>query len=148
MKKIPVSMQQQLDAKLTVGITASWISTSLLLVPMVLVLRPSVGMILTYLLGSLIGCILVNQLALIVDIWFPKLNWDTELASVKSNFFPVLVFWGSMVLGGVSVFALIEFSSSPSVFNFLCVLYVVVVAVLCGLLWRVPAKVFWYRRKK
>ncbi|EOS60260.1 hypothetical protein C815_01548 [Firmicutes bacterium M10-2] len=84
-KYIPLSMKKQIAAKAGIGIAFSMISSLIFLIPMHWLFRYPVYYDLAYLAGSMLSCILINQIAILIDGLHPKLNWEDETQAVKNN---------------------------------------------------------------
>ena len=98
-KYLPVDHKTIINAKvisgifmgivgIVVGITVVWILFSLPLY-----------MALMALLISLPCAVFINYLGILLDLKFPKLNWDNEQKAVKQNLNGVLIMFISMALG-------------------------------------------------
>lgn len=144
MKSVPVSLQAQLNAKLLTAFMFSMLGMVLMLIPMFILIRLPLAFVLSYLAGCALTCLVTNQVALIGDIRFPKLNWTSEAAAVKNNFGPVLEIFAFMALALVSIWLLVEFAFSGNgmVFNIVCSVMGIVFLILALLLWKVPAWAF------
>jgi ABC-2 type transport system permease protein len=82
---IPVPARSQVLAKLIPGLVLSGISLLLMAVPAVFIFR--IGPLETFWLAAVSAAATcgANLLGLLIDISFPKLDWEDENAAVKSN---------------------------------------------------------------
>lgn len=99
-KYIPLSMKKQIAAKAGIGIAFSMLSSLIFLIPLHWIFRYPVYYDLAYLSGSLLTCVLINQIAILIDGLHPKINWEDETQAVKNNMnvmAEILVSW--LILG-------------------------------------------------
>lgn len=78
-------MKKQIAAKAGIGIAFSMLSSLIFLVPLHWIFRYPVYYDLAYLVGSLLSCVLINQIAILIDGLHPKINWEDETQAVKNN---------------------------------------------------------------
>lgn len=96
MKFIPMSIKEQLHAKVLSGILLSILSMLLTMLCLYFLL-PIIPLnwYLIIFLTSIITIILGNFIGIIIDILHPKLVWEQEASAVKQNFAgPVSMFLG------------------------------------------------------
>lgn len=102
MKYIPLSYRSQIKGKLLCGIEVCAVGSSgyvgLLLILAVVFFGVPVWALPLGLLLSVLVNVLFNCIQLLVDIWKPKLVWETETQAVKQNMNVVLEMFGSMGL--------------------------------------------------
>ncbi len=96
MKYIPMSLKQQLHAKVLSGIIPSVLSLflTLLCIPFLMPVIPVQWYIIIF-VTSIITIVLSNFIGLYIDILRPKLVWEQEASAVKQNFSGIV----SMLLG-------------------------------------------------
>ena len=82
---IPVPYRTQVLAKLLPGLGMSWLSMGEIALISPFILRIPFSALLGILAAGIVTVAGVNMLGLIVDIHFPKLDWDDETAAVKRN---------------------------------------------------------------
>lgn len=104
MKYIPLSYTKQLLAKVFSGILVSFIGLSVMLVLSIVLLRLSPLMILFMIIIMFLSVIFTNIAGIILDLYFPKLNWDNEQKAVKQNFNTVICILVGFMLSGLIVF--------------------------------------------
>lgn len=102
MKYIPLSYRSQIKGKLLCGIEVCAVGSSgytgiLLLLAVLFFGVPALALPLGLILSVLVN-VMFNCLQLLVDIWKPKLVWETETQAVKQNMNVVLEMFGSMGL--------------------------------------------------
>ncbi|MCI8514200.1 MAG: hypothetical protein HFI93_06170 [Lachnospiraceae bacterium] len=102
MKYIPLSYRDQIRGKLLCGIEICAVGSSgytgiLLVLAVAFLGVPAAALPLGLILSVLIN-VLFNCLQLLVDLWRPKLVWETETQAVKQNLNVVVEMFGSMGL--------------------------------------------------
>jgi len=109
-KYLPVNYKDIINAKvmagiiigftgIVIGLTAVWILVSL-----------PVYMVLMALIISLPSAIFINYVGVLLDLKFPKLNWDDEQKAVKQNINGVLIIFISVALGFINFVPLLLFN--------------------------------------
>lgn len=84
-KMIPMAMEKQIYAKMSVGVLFSLIGTLILIIPAHFIFTYPVYYDVVFVLGALLSTILINEIAILIDGLHPKLNWEDETAAVKNN---------------------------------------------------------------
>lgn len=82
---LPVSFERQINAKVLAGIIVSLIGTVMMLGVAVLLVRVPVYFIVLAFIVSLLSIVFCNYLGILIDLNYPKLNWDNEQKAVKQN---------------------------------------------------------------
>ena len=108
LKYIPVSYKKQINSKLLSGILMGLVGVLLMIIVAIIITNPKVELILIALFVSLIGIIFTSETGILLDLFFPKLNWDTEQKAVKQNFNAMINMFLSMGIAGLSVFAVVK----------------------------------------
>ncbi|MDF2879894.1 MAG: hypothetical protein K0R54_451 [Clostridiaceae bacterium] len=115
MKYIPLSYTKQLLAKVISGILVSFIGLTLMLVLSIVLFRLSPLMILFMIFIMISSVIFTNIAGIILDLYFPKLNWDNEQKAVKQNFNTVICIFGGFIMAGLIIFLSFKFNLSVPV---------------------------------
>lgn len=103
MKYIPVPYQTQFMAKILPALAVELVGVLILLIPAIIILRPSaLSVLIGLILGSLLSLVL-NLAMLAVDIIKPVLNWTSEQKAVKQNFNAMVSTFLSMIVGAIPV---------------------------------------------
>lgn len=84
MKFLPISMEQQIFAKILTGILVGFIGVLTMGIG-IYIIGLEVGTVLLGVVLSLNGIIFMNMLGMLLDLMKPKLNWDNEQQAVKQN---------------------------------------------------------------
>ncbi len=108
-KYIPVKYEVQLMAKILSGIVMGLVGIISMLIVVLALIRPSAMTVLLLILFSLLGVVFTNFTGIIIDLYFPKLNWDNEQKAVKQNMNVILNMLVSFLAGGGIVFLVIRF---------------------------------------
>ncbi|WP_164917253.1 hypothetical protein [Clostridium sp. JN-9] len=104
MKYIPLSYTKQLLAKVFSGILVSFIGLSIILVLSIVFFRLSPLMILFMIIVMILSVIFTNIAGIILDLYFPKLNWDNEQKAVKQNFNTLICILAGFLLSALIIF--------------------------------------------
>jgi hypothetical protein len=108
-KYIPVSYTTQLTAKLLSGIMLSTIAIVMMLLVGIILIKPSVYLPIIILFLSLPAVTFICIIGIIIDLNFPKLNWDNEVKAVKQNFNVVITLVIGMITAALIGFLVIKF---------------------------------------
>lgn len=96
---MPVDYKTVINAKVISGIFMGFAGIAAGIAVVWVLFYLPVHMILTALIISLPCSVFINYLAILLDLKFPKLNWDDEQKAVKQNMNGVLIMFISMALG-------------------------------------------------
>lgn len=83
---IPIKFKTQILAKAVSGMIVSFISEVLILVSSIFIFKISIYIVLLSLIVSILGNVGFSLLGILIDLKFPKLQWENEVAVVKNNF--------------------------------------------------------------
>lgn len=110
-KYIPVSYATQLTAKLLSGIIMSTISMIVMIFVAILLIRPPIYLPIAILILSLPTIIFISIVGILIDLNFPKLNWDNEVKAVKQNFNVFITLLFGVILAAAIVFIVLNFKN-------------------------------------
>lgn len=96
---MPVDYKTVINAKVISGIFMSFAGILAGITVVWILFYLPINMVLMALLISLPCSVSINYLAILLDLKFPKLNWDDEQKAVKQNMNGVLIMFISMALG-------------------------------------------------
>lgn len=82
---LPVRPETQILAKLIPGTALSLASLLLMVVPASVILRPGLQTVAVVCVLGVVGVLSANMIGLLVDLAFPKLDWQDETVAVKQN---------------------------------------------------------------
>jgi len=85
-KYIPVSYTTQLTAKLLSGIIMSTVAIVVMLLVGIILIKPPIYLPIIILFLSMPAITFISIVGILIDLNFPKLNWDNEVKAVKQNF--------------------------------------------------------------
>lgn len=111
-KYIPLSFKDQIKARMLPGFILSAISVFITLALSFYYIGFIPELIFTGLIVSILGVLLTTFTGMLLDLKFPKLNWDTEEKAVKQNLNFVAVMFGSMLLAVASVILIVSLKLS------------------------------------
>lgn len=111
MKFIPVSYKDQIKGKLLageiVGLGTVLPVPVILLVVAVVLFDVSPVVIPLGIFGAVVSFMICNYFQMLIDLFSPKLNWETEQGAVKQNFNTFISVMGIMIGGGLFCFGLV-----------------------------------------
>lgn len=97
MNYLPVSYEKQIISKVLSGIIVSAVSAIIFSAAGIALLKiPLINAVLVLIIAGL-GIGAYSFLGIILDLKFPKLEWETETEAVKRNFNGVIMIFGSMI---------------------------------------------------
>lgn len=99
-KYIPLSFKDQIIARIMPGFILSSISVLLTLGVAFFAIELVPELIITGLIVSVLGILLTSFVGILLELKFPKLNWDNEEKAVKQNLNYMVVMFGSIILAG------------------------------------------------
>lgn len=106
-KYMPVSYRIQMMAKVLSGFILSMAGILIVIILLALSMKlPLYAVLLSIILGVLAAAF-SSFTGILIDVNFPKLNWDNETRAVKQNFNGVLNMLLGIVFAGISIFAVI-----------------------------------------
>lgn len=108
-KYIPVSYTTQLTAKLLSGIIMSTIAIVMMLLVAVILIKPPVYLPIIILFLSLPAIVFISIVGILIDLNFPKLNWDNEVKAVKQNFNVVITLLIGVITAAGIGFLVVKF---------------------------------------
>lgn len=111
-KYIPLSFKDQIMARIIPGIVLSSISVLITLGVAFFYIGLIPELIVTGLIVSVLGILLTSFVGILLELKFPKLNWDNEEKAVKQNMNFMAVMFGSMILSVGAVILIISLGLS------------------------------------
>lgn len=108
-KYIAVSYHDQIMAKIMTGVILGMVATLSMLAAAIYILLPPIHLILFIIIVGAVGVLFTSFVGILIDLNFPKLNWDNEQKAVKQNMnlmFSILI---STVVAAVVVIPVIVF---------------------------------------
>lgn len=111
-KFIPVDYKKQIEAKILSGAIMGSIGTVMILIVGIIIFKIPNLLLFLILVGSLFGILFNSFTGIIIDLKFPKLNWDNEQKAVKQNFNVVINMIIGVLIAGLLVFIELKFQFS------------------------------------
>lgn len=109
-KYIPVSYRTQIHAKVLSGSILSIAGAVLMLVVAIAVLEIPLYIGLLIFEIGLLGTLLISFIEILLDLYNPKLDWDSEQKAVKQNLNVVYSMIISSIIAGLTIYAALQFS--------------------------------------
>jgi ABC-2 type transport system permease protein len=109
-KYIPVSYRTQINGKVLSGSILSMAGAVLMLVVAIAVLKIPLYIGLLILAAGWLGTLLISFIEILLDLYNPKLDWDSEQKAVKQNLNVVYSMIISSIIAGLTIYAALHFS--------------------------------------
>ncbi|WP_026477400.1 putative ABC transporter permease subunit [Alkaliphilus transvaalensis] len=109
-KYLPVSYRDQITAKVLSGFIIGILGMLMAVVFIGILLRPPIYLLLLVLTTAWIPILLLSFTGIFIDLFNPKLDWDTEQKAVKQNLNLIYNLLISLVLGGITLFPIFKFN--------------------------------------
>lgn len=106
-KYIPVSYRKQLMAKIWCYILLNSIGLGLIIIIAMVIAVPPVYLLVQILVMAVLVTLFSGFLGILVDLTFPKLEWDTEQRAVKQNMNVLIVMLLGWVIAGLTIFGVV-----------------------------------------
>lgn len=142
MNYIPVPYEKQIISKVLSGIIVSTISAAIFSVIGIILLKiPPITAILILIIAAL-GLSAYSFLGIVLDLKFPKLDWDNETAAVKQNFNPIIMIFGTIIFTAIIsiIIGLLQLNLLVT-FIILLLIYGTILIVNCKLSLAIGAKI-------
>ncbi len=119
-KYMPVNYETILMSKVISSFIIEGITTLIWIVPVFIVLKLPIIISLSILLISIVTIIFSNLIGTVIDLNFPKLNWDNEQEAIKKNLNPFINLFLSIIIGGIIIYSSYKFNlDSPYTFIYI-----------------------------
>jgi len=109
LKYMPVDFKKIIIGKTLPAIIMGVLATIIIIIIGILLLKLSVVTVVFAFIVSFIGVIFTSFTGILIDLTFPKLNWDTEQKAVKQNMNGLLNMLIGVIVAAVIVFIVIKF---------------------------------------
>jgi ABC-2 type transport system permease protein len=106
-KYLPISYKKQILAKVISAILLNSIGLGLLIVVAMVALIPPVYLLVQMVVLSVVVTVFVSFGGVLVDLAFPKLQWDTEQRAVKQNINVLILMLIGFVIIGLTIFGIV-----------------------------------------
>jgi ABC-2 type transport system permease protein len=106
-KYLPISYKKQIMAKVLSAVLLNFIGLGLIIATAMIILIPPVYLLLQIIVLAVLVTIFSAFIGILVDLSFPKLQWDTEQRAVKQNMNVLIVMLLGYVIGGLIIFCII-----------------------------------------
>ncbi|MFL0269129.1 putative ABC transporter permease subunit [Candidatus Clostridium radicumherbarum] len=131
-KYMPISYGKQIAAKLLSAIMLNLIGVGLLIIAAMVIFIPPVYLLLQLIVIAILVVLFSAFLGILIDLTYPKLDWDNEQRAVKQNMNVIITMLLGVVIAGLTIAAIIftklglwqAFGAIVIVFGVLdCILY-------------------------
>lgn len=106
-KYLPISYSKQILGKVLSAVILNSIGILVMIIVAIAIVQPPVYLILMVMILGIVVTFFTAFVGILIDINFPKLQWENEQKAVKQNVNVVIMMFGGMIIGGLSVFAVI-----------------------------------------
>jgi ABC-2 type transport system permease protein len=104
-KYLPVSFSDQIMAKVLSGVSMGIVGMFSLLIAAIVLFKIQIFMIFGVMLTGFAAILFTSFTGILIDLYNPKLNWDTEQKAVKQNLNVIFTLLICSAIGGLTVFA-------------------------------------------
>lgn len=123
-KYLPISYKKQIMAKVLSSVLLNFIGLGLLIITSAVVLAPPISLIAQAVILSVIVTLFTSFVGILIDLAFPKLQWDSEQRAVKNNLNVLILMFICFAIGAVTIFGVIVLNASLWIsFGVLTVVY-------------------------
>ena len=109
-KYIPVDYTTQFAAKILSGMIMGVVSIIVMLLMAIVLIKAPLYLVVMSLIVSIPGLLFSSMAGLLIDLNYPKLNWDNEVKAVKQNFNGFLSLIVGVLGAAISAMPIIKFS--------------------------------------
>ena len=109
-KYIPVSYRTQILAKVLSGFILSIAGAVFTLIAATAVFKLPLYISMLILAAGWMGMLFISFVEILLDLYNPKLDWDSEQKAVKQNLNVVYSMIISSIVGGLTIYAALQFS--------------------------------------
>ncbi|MCM8709464.1 transporter [Clostridium sp. SYSU_GA19001] len=121
---LPISYKKQIMAKVLSSVLLNFIGLGLLIIIAAVILVPPVYLIIQLIVLAVLATLFGSFLGILIDLIFPKLQWDTEQRAVKNNFNVIILMFIGFAVAGLTIFAIVIFKLNLwTAFGALVILY-------------------------
>lgn len=108
-KYIPMDYKNQLLSKILAAFIINFSGIMLIIFLITIMVRPPLYIFIIIILLSIIGTIFSIFLGMIIDLHYPKLNWDNEQRAVKQNLNVLWYMISGSLITGILIFLTVKF---------------------------------------
>lgn len=135
LKYIPIDFRQIIIGKTMPAIVMGVFSVLLILIMAIMVMKLSLVVIIFTAVVCLLGIVFTSFTGILIDLTFPKLNWDTEQKAVKQNMNGMLNMVIGIAVAVIVIFVVVEFKINLNItFVAIAVLFTLIDFVLFNLI--------------
>jgi ABC-2 type transport system permease protein len=109
LKYMPIDFRQIIIGKTMPAIVMGVFSVLIILIMGILLIKFSVVVIIFICIVCLLGIVFTSFTGILIDLTFPKLNWDTEQKAVKQNMNGVLNMVIGIAAAAIIIFVVVKF---------------------------------------
>lgn len=107
-KYIPMTYKEQIISKVLPGAIMGFIGSTLVIITGIIIIKIPVYIVSFIIVPGILGIVFSSLVGILIDINFPKLNWDTEQKAVKQNINSMINMVITLVVAGLSVFIIFK----------------------------------------
>lgn len=117
-QSMPINLMTVVQAKILIGACITVIPTWVVGIIISLLIRLNIGYIIIFMISAVIGSMISNTSAVVLDVFAPKLIWDNETQAIKQNFLTMVPLFTSFVIIGLFIVALFNFNPITVIYSF------------------------------
>ncbi|WBW97072.1 hypothetical protein [Oceanirhabdus sp. W0125-5] len=111
-KYLPVSFKTQLMAKVLSAVVMGSLMTIIILIASAILIKPSIYMLVASGILCILGVLFTSFTGILLDLNFPKLNWDSEQKVVKQNITVMISMLVCVCVGVLTAYMTIKINPS------------------------------------
>ena len=133
-KYIPMDYKNQLLSKALAAFIINFSGIMLMIFLIAIIVRPPLHIFIIMISLSVIGTIFSIFLGIIIDLNYPKLNWDNEPRAVKQNFNVLVIMILGSLITGIVIFSTIQLHMS---FHIILPLIIIIFSIIDIVLYKI-----------
>lgn len=133
-KYIPMDYKNQLLSKALAAFIINFSGIMLMIFLIAIIVRPPLHIFIIMISLSVIGTIFSIFLGIIIDLNYPKLNWDNEQRAVKQNFNVLVIMILGSLITGIVIFSTIQLHMS---FHIILPLIIIIFSIIDIVLYKI-----------
>ncbi|OPJ61307.1 putative ABC transporter permease subunit [Clostridium oryzae] len=107
-KYLPIKFMDNIMARINASLIISALPIIIIYAACFLILKLPTYTILPIIIVTILGMLFMAFAGIIMDIRFPKLDWDNEQKAVKQNLNLLITMFGSWIVAGAIIFAIVK----------------------------------------
>ena len=133
LKSFPIPISEIFIAKILVQVIMNGLICILTIILGFLIYDISLSNALILIIVSIIGSVLYAVFGLVINLLFPKMNWDSETIPVKQSMSVIVAMFGGMIFTGLQAYGYILLTNSLSFIAYLSLMMLFDILLITGM---------------